>query len=128
MAYWGLLTAALLIATGCIHHFKGGSLIWRPMLVQWQNVNQRKLVKGTLGFIWHGVTVWFIFMTLLAIYAHFTPTFSKGIYLSLAVMNSSFAMSATLYGKLIYGRFGASPQWMFFWPISISAFLAFISV
>ncbi|NRA88493.1 MAG: hypothetical protein HRU28_14135 [Rhizobiales bacterium] len=97
------------------------------MLDQWQNVKQRKLVKGTLGLIWHGVSVWFVAMTILAIYACFTPQIAQGIYLTLTVMNLAFAVTATLYGKLVYGRFGASPQWLFFWPITISAFLAFIS-
>lgn len=123
----GLILAFLIFATGCIHHFKGGRSIWAPMLAQWQDVKQRKLVKGTLGFIWYGVTLWFVGMTGLAIYAYICPNMAQGIYLSLAVQNLSFAIIASLYGKLVYGKFMASPQWLFFWPISFTAFLAFIS-
>ncbi|MBL1240995.1 MAG: hypothetical protein COB13_004025 [OCS116 cluster bacterium] len=121
----GLILAFLLFATGCIHHFRGGGSIWAPMLVQWQDVKQKKLVKGTLGFIWHGVTLWFIGMTGLALYAYVTPHIAQGIYLSLAIQNLSFAIIASLYGKLVYGRFLASPQWLFFWPIAVAAFVAY---
>lgn len=123
----GIVLAVLIFITGCIHHFKGGRSIWAPMLMQWQDVEQRKLVKGTLGFIWHGVTLWFIGMAGLAIYANFAPNLAQGIYISILVQNLSFAIIASLYGKLVYGKFSASPQWLFFWPITISAFLAFIS-
>lgn len=122
------LLPILIFAVGCIHHFVGGQKVWAPMLEQWQSVKQRKIVKGTLGFIWYGVTVWFVGMTALAIYAIYTPELAKGIHLSLLIQNASFAIVATIYGKLVYDRFLSSPQWLFFWPISIAAFMAFIEV
>lgn len=121
----GLILAALIFTTGCIHHFKGGQNIWAPMLAQWQDVEQKKLVKGTLGFIWYGVTLWFVGMVALALYAYFNPALAKGIYLSLFVQNLSFAMIANIYGKLVYNRFMASPQWLLFWPIAVAAFFAY---
>lgn len=124
----GLILALLIFATACIHHFKGGRSIWAPMLAQWQSVSQKKLVKGTLGFVWYGVTVWFIGMTGLALWAFVTPNVAQGIYLSLAVQNLSFAIVASLYGKLVYGQFFASPQWLFFWPIAVTAFIAYSEV
>lgn len=121
----GIVLAILIFIVGCIHYFVGGKNVWMPMLEQWQTVPQRKIVKGTLGFMWQGVTVWFLGMCLMAIFAHYTPTLAKGIYLSLLVQNVSFAIVASLYGKLVYGRFLASPQWLFFWPIAAMAFLAY---
>lgn len=119
------LLPVLLVATGCIHHFAGGQKIWAPMLDQWQDVKQRKIVKGTLGFIWYGVTVWFAGMSALAVYAIYTPEFAKGIYLALLIQNTSFAIVATMYGKLVYNRFLSSPQWLFFWPIALATFFAY---
>lgn len=124
----GIFLASLIFAVGCIHHFMGGAKVWQPMLAQWQDVSQRKIVKGTLGFIWYGVTVWFVGMTCLALYAYYTPELAEGIYLSLLVQNTSFAIVASIYGKLVYGRFLASPQWMFFWPIAVAAFIAYSGV
>lgn len=121
----GLLLAALIFATGCIHHFAGGKKIWSPMLAQWQDVKQRKIVKGTIGFIWYGISVWFVGMAAMAIYAHYNSAFAAGIYLALWVQNLSFAITASIYGKLVYGQFLASPQWLFFWPIAIAAFFAY---
>lgn len=124
----GMVLAVLIFVVGCIHLFIGGSKVWSPMLVQWQSTSQRKIVKGTLGFIWHGVTVWFVGIAGLALYAHFTPEIAIGIYLSLLVQNLSFALVATLYGKLVYSRFLSSPQWLFFWPIAVVAFIAYSGV
>lgn len=124
----GVILALVIFAVGCIHHFIGGAKVWRPMLVQWQDTSQRKIVKGTLGFMWYGVTIWFVGMAGLALYAHYSPEFAKGIYLALWVQNASFAIVATIYGKLVYGRFLASPQWMFFWPIAVIAFIAYSGV
>lgn len=121
----GMFLAGLIFVVGCIHHFLGGQKVWQPMLAQWQDVKQRKIVKGTIGFMWYGVTIWFAGMTAMALYAYFTPDLDKGIYLSLAVQNLSFAIVATIYGKLVYRRFLASPQWLFFWPIAVVAFVAY---
>lgn len=124
----GLLLALLILVVGCIHHFIGGQKVWRPMLAQWQGVSQRKIVKGTIGFMWYGVTIWFVGMAGMALYAHFTPEMAKGIYLSLFIQNLSFAITATIYGKLVYQRYLASPQWLFFWPIAVTAFIAYSGV
>ncbi|MCJ8324548.1 MAG: hypothetical protein HRU29_06185 [Rhizobiales bacterium] len=123
----GLLLAGLMLLMTYIHGVIGGKKIWRPMLKHWQSHPQNKLIKGSLGFIWHAITLWFIAASGLAIYAYFSPDMAEGIYFTLMVLFFSFGVVATLYGKLIYGLFGASPQWMFFWPITITAFLAFIS-
>lgn len=124
----GIILALVIFAVGCIHHFIGGVKVWRPMLAQWQDVGQRKIVKGTLGFMWYGVTVWFVGMAGLALYAHYTPEIAKGVYLALLVQNASFAIVATLYGKMVYKRVFASPQWMFFWPIAVVALIAYSGV
>lgn len=124
----GLLLAGLLLVVGGIHHFMGGKNVWQPMLAQWQDVRQRKIVKGTIGFMWYGVTVWFLGMAAIAAYAHYTPELAKGIYLSLVVQNLSFAIVATIYGKLVYNRFLSSLQWLFFWPIAVTAYIAYSGV
>ncbi|PCI87997.1 MAG: hypothetical protein COB24_04480 [Hyphomicrobiales bacterium] len=69
---------------------------------------------------------------MIAIYAVFAqdtrPEYSAVFYLSICLLNALFAIVTTFYGKLVYGKFRVSSQWLFFWPISITSFLAFISM
>ncbi|MBL1240996.1 MAG: hypothetical protein COB13_004030 [OCS116 cluster bacterium] len=132
MNVWGLLTGGLILAAAYIHHGLGTRKIWLPALAKLDEAQVSQRIKATLGFMWHGITLWSIVMGLMAIYAVFTqnsaPEFAKAFYLSICLLNTPFAIVATLYGKLVYDKFRASPQWLLFWPISFTSFLAFISV
>lgn len=132
MNVWGLITGILILAAAYIHHGLGTRKIWLPALAALEKAEVSERIRGTIGFMWHGITLWSIAMGFMAIYAVFiqdsTPEFAKAFYLSICLLNAPFAIVATFYGKRVYGKFKASPQWLFFWPISITAFLAFISV
>lgn len=132
MQYFGLVTGVLIMAAAYIHHGLGTRKIWLPALEAMEKADVSERIRGTIGFMWHGITLWSIAMGLMAFYAFFTyetaPEFAKAFYLAIALMNAAFAVVATFYGKSVYGYFRASPQWMFFWPISITSFLAYISV
>ncbi|MBL1419821.1 MAG: hypothetical protein COC24_004855 [Alphaproteobacteria bacterium] len=132
MNVWGLITGVLILLAAYIHHSLGTRKIWLPALEKLDETDISERIKGTLGFMWHGITLWSIAMGLMAIYAVFTqdimPEYSAVFYLSICLLNTPFAVVATFYGKVVYGKFRASPQWLFFWPISITSFLAFISV
>lgn len=132
MQYFGLATGVLIMAAAYIHHGLGTRKIWLPALKAMETANVSERIRGTIGFMWHGITLWSIAMGLMAFYAFFTftsaPEFAAAFYIAIAVMNAAFAIVATFYGKVNYGYFKASPQWLFFWPISICAYLAYISV
>ena len=87
--------------------------IWLPALAKLDETDISERIKGTLGFMWHGITLWSFVMGVMAIFAVFIqdtmPEYSAVFYLSICLLNAPFAIVATLYGKVVYGKFRASP-------------------
>lgn len=118
---WNLAAFAVMALTVVAHVFGGEPEIWLPVYES----NLADVVRFTFGFVWHGLTLMFVFMAGLNLVAYYKPHYSAGLNIGLASINFAIGSVALVYGFVQTGGVLLVPQWILFLPMAAFSYLAF---